>query len=236
MVNRKKNAVTPEVRSSSSVATPAHGVVRIVGGLWRRTPLLLKPRAGLRPTPERVRETVFDWTAHLLGSLEGRAVLDLFAGSGAMGLEAASRGASVLDAVERDRASAEGIRSVLTALRAPEDFRVHTGDAFAFLSRARAEGRRYDLIVVDPPYALSLQERALSEARDLLAPEGLFYVESPGEHLSDETLGRLRLCRVRSGRAGECAFELLALPESVTASRAKLSKTEKRLKRKEKTP
>ena len=76
--------------------------MRIVGGRWRRTPLAVADRNGLRPTPERVRETVFDWLGHLLGSFSGKSVLDLFAGSGALGFEALSRGMKAADFVERD--------------------------------------------------------------------------------------------------------------------------------------
>lgn len=76
--------------------------MRIVGGRWRRTPLAVADRNGLRPTPERVRETVFDWLGHLLGSFSGKSALDLFAGSGALGFEALSRGMKAADFVERD--------------------------------------------------------------------------------------------------------------------------------------
>lgn len=97
--NARKDAVSASLTTSRG---EREGAVRIVGGRWRRTPLAVADRNGLRPTPERVRETVFDWLGHLLGSFSGKSALDLFAGSGALGFEALSRGMKATDFVERD--------------------------------------------------------------------------------------------------------------------------------------
>src|SRR5690606_20498504 len=92
--------------------------IRIVGGVWRRTPLVVADRPGLRPTPDRVRETLFNWLGQ---DLAGRRVLDAFAGSGALGLEAASRGARRVVMVESDRAAALAIARLLERLRGSAD-------------------------------------------------------------------------------------------------------------------
>lgn len=200
------------------------GVVRIVGGIWRRTPLAVADLAGLRPTPERVRETVFDWIGHLLGTLEGSSVLDLFAGSGALGLEALSRGAASLDAVERDRRQAAAIEGVVKKLGAAAE--VHVSDAFVYLEHG--PDRTWDLIFIDPPFALDLQERAVRAALGKLAPDGVLYVERPGGETGEEVLSELGLVRLRAGSAGAVSFELLARRTSPLAALAREPKPAKR--------
>ena len=138
--------------------------MRIVGGRWRRTPLAVADRNGLRPTPERVRETVFDWLGHLLGSFSGKSVLDLFAGSGALGFEALSRGMKAADFVERDSRQAALLKQAAAKLSEKEaddiQIRVHQGDAFEFL---KGTASCYDVIFIDPPYALDMQDKAIVE-------------------------------------------------------------------------
>ena len=181
---------------------------------------------GLRPTPERVRETVFDWLQFLFGDFSGLRALDLFAGSAAMGLEAASRGASEVVWVDANRQVAANVRAALKRFGAEADrYRAYQADAFAFLTR---ESALYDLIFIDPPFAQCWQERAVSAALECLAPEGLLYVEWPSSGMDEETLMALGLVRVRAGRAGAVAFELLARAESAMALRAKPDKTKRR--------
>lgn len=223
----RKNKENERGRASSTslaIHKPQRGAgeVRIVGGQWRRTPLWVGSREGLRPTSERVRETLFDWVLHLFGGLEGIRVLDLFAGSGALGLEAASRGAISLDAVEIDRVCAGAIRATLAKVGAGPQMRVHELDAFLFI-RMNAE-KVFDLIFIDPPFAENLQEKALEAVSGLLSPEGLIYVESPECQLSSEVLDRLGLTRVRCGFAGRVAYELLSHTGSIMSSRAKADK------------
>lgn len=180
---------------------------------------------GLRPTSERVRETVFDWLTHLFGTFERRDVLDMFAGSGAMGLEAASRGADHVDWLDIHRPGIAGIRQVLVRLGADEHKKAYVADAFRFLQDVP---RCYDVIFIDPPFGLDMQVKAARAALNALKNEGLLYVESPEELLSDEALESLGVVRVRSGSAGAVRFELLAKAGSVMAGLARPSKKEKR--------
>lgn len=215
--------------SNSSLATPAPvrgaGSVRIVSGKWKRSVVPVACAEGLRPTSERVRETVFDWLTHLFGTLEGCDALDMFAGSGAMGLEAASRGADYVDWLDIHRQGIAGIRQALTRLGADDHKQARVADAFRFLQDAP---RSYDVIFIDPPFSLDMQVKAARAALGALKEEGLLYVESPMELLSDEALESLGVVRVRSGSAGAVRFELLAKAGSGMAGLVRLSKEEKR--------
>ncbi len=199
----------------------APGAVCIVGGQWRRSVLSVADRAGLRPTPERVRETVFDWLAHLFPSMKALDVLDLFAGTGALGIEAASRGAASLDAVDADPGAAREIEANLRRLGANDRCHACRSDAFVFVAGRLAV---YDVIFIDPPYALELQERAIRAALPALKPNGVLYVEWPKSAASKELLAELGLTVVRKGTAGVVVYELLARQSSVPAALAKLPK------------
>lgn len=181
--------------------------VRIVGGAWKRTPLQVPEVEGLRPTPDRVRETLFNW---LGGDLSGASCLDLFAGTGALGLEAASRGAAAVWLVEKDRRAQAAIRATLARLGAAQ-VSLLPGDALAALDRARSEGRRFDLVLLDPPFGAGWLERVLPLLPPVLADDAAIYVES-GEALTEDALGRLlgpgfRIAR--SGRAGQVFYHLV---------------------------
>ncbi len=180
-------------------------MVRIVGGRFKRTPLAVDDRDGLRPTPDRVRETVFDWLLHFFGgTLEGLTALDMFAGSGAMGLEAVSRGAAHADMVELDRRSARRIREAAEKLKA-EEAAVVNEDVFAFLQRSKTA---YDLVFIDPPFAAGLQEKALRAVAGRLTDNAYVYVESPAE-FPEAALSAAGFESVRRGKAG-MVFYLLA--------------------------
>ena len=153
---------------------PAPGCVRIIGGRWRGTRLPVAELAGLRPSSDRVRETLFNWLAPML---PGARVLDLFAGSGALGLEALSRGAREAMLVERDARLAESLRQAVAKLRAEGEARVVAADALAFL-RAPVHGR-FDIVFVDPPFAANLWPEAFAALAPWLADEAWLYVESP---------------------------------------------------------
>ena len=153
---------------------PAPGSVRIIGGRWRGTRLPVAELAGLRPSSDRVRETLFNWLAPML---PGARVLDLFAGSGALGLEALSRGAREAMLVERDARLAESLRQAVARLRAEGEARVVAADALAFL-RAPVHGR-FDIVFVDPPFAANLWPEAFAALAPWLADEAWLYVESP---------------------------------------------------------
>lgn len=209
----KKNKKSANATSVARARTPrGRGEVRIAAGRWRQTPLRVADVEGLRPTSDRIRGTVFDWLNFLLGGLEGRDVCDLFAGSGALGLEAVSRGAATLDAVEFDAGNARAIAAVVEKLGAKEYCRVHRADAFAF---ARAASPLYDVVFIDPPFAKDWQEKAVRAMLHRLKPGGILYVESPEKGLSDELITALGLTRLRSSKAGAVAFELLTKDQNL---------------------
>lgn len=145
--------------------------VRIIGGSWRSRILRFPDEADLRPTPDRVRETLFNWLGR---NLAGAACLDLFAGSGALGFEALSRGAASVVLVEKNAAALRALRENATRLGA-EKATIVRGDALEF---ARGAHSRFDVVFVDPPYRLGLQAEALGVVAGLLAEGGRVYVES----------------------------------------------------------
>jgi 16S rRNA (guanine966-N2)-methyltransferase len=147
--------------------------VRIIGGKWRSRVVKFPPAAQLRPTPDRVRETVFNWLGQ---RLDGCACLDLFAGSGALGFEALSRGARRVVMVEHDRSIAKALRESAKALDA-QGLEVVDGDALAFLKRS---ADAFDVVFVDPPYASDLALKTLDILPPRLKPGARVYVESAG--------------------------------------------------------
>ena len=146
--------------------------VRLIGGQWKRSKLPVLDRPGLRPTPDRVRETLFNWLGQ---DLTGWRVLDAFAGSGALGFEAASRGAGEVVLLERDAALARSLAASKDRLHA-DALQVHAGDALSWMASA-AHGR-FDLVMLDPPFDAGLHGAATDAALKLLSPGGWLYVES----------------------------------------------------------
>ncbi|MDQ8035534.1 MAG: 16S rRNA (guanine(966)-N(2))-methyltransferase RsmD [Bordetella sp.] len=164
------------MKSSPKAAAPGSRTIRIVGGQFRRTPIVVPDVSGLRPTPDRVRETLFNWLNHLWASeYADKRVLDLFAGSGALGMEAASRGAGLVQMVERDRGAVSALRTLRDKLGA-DAVRIHSGDALQALERMDAS--RYDLVLLDPPFNQGWLERLWPLLPAVLTPDGLVYVES----------------------------------------------------------
>ncbi len=149
-------------------------MIRIIAGQWRSRRIAAPPGQGTRPTADRVRETLFAMLGSRLGSLEGLAVLDLFAGSGALALEALSRGAAEALLVERDAAAAGIAEANIEALGAPAA--VRRLDA----TRLPPAPRPFDLVLLDPPYAQGLAEAALASARagGWIAPSAWIAVET----------------------------------------------------------
>lgn len=145
--------------------------MRIIGGRWRGTKLAVPDRPGLRPSSDRVRETLFNW---LLPVVPGARVLDLFAGTGALGLEALSRGAAHATLVERDPGLAAALRDVVGRLQA--EAIVVAQDALAWLP---GQATPFDLVFLDPPFADGLWERALVALAPRLAADAWVYVEAP---------------------------------------------------------
>ncbi|MFL9926555.1 16S rRNA (guanine(966)-N(2))-methyltransferase RsmD [Herbaspirillum lusitanum] len=154
--------------------------VRIIGGQWKRTPLPVLNAEGLRPTPDRVRETVFNWLTHLLdGDWDGVNCLDLFAGTGALGFEAASRGARQVIMVEQHTPALRQLETVREKLKA-DAVLVQRGDAYAIARNLtlRSGNPGFQLIFVDPPYQQEWLPRILPLCAQLLAPAGLVYAEA----------------------------------------------------------
>jgi 16S rRNA (guanine966-N2)-methyltransferase len=150
------------------------GRVRIIGGRWRNTRLDVPDAPGLRPTSDRVRETLFNW---LQPALPGASVLDLFAGSGALGLEAVSRGAARAVLVERDPKLAAAVRAVAARLQGGEAVQVVQGDALAWLHAQPGAG--FDVAFIDPPFDANLWGGVLPALVPHLAPRAWLYVEAP---------------------------------------------------------
>jgi 16S rRNA (guanine966-N2)-methyltransferase len=155
---------------SSIRTTP--GEVRIIGGAWKRTKITVLDREGLRPTPDRVRETLFNWIGP---SLEGWRVLDAFAGTGALGFEAASRGASKVVCLERDVALVRAMQAQQAKLEA-RSIAIEIADAIGWMSRAPREA--FELVLLDPPFESDLLRPAIERAQPLLARGGWLSVEA----------------------------------------------------------
>jgi 16S rRNA (guanine(966)-N(2))-methyltransferase RsmD len=148
------------------------GEVRLIGGQWRRSKLPVPDRPGLRPTPDRVRETLFNWLGQ---DLSGWRVLDAFAGSGALGFEAASRGAAEVLLLERDAMLVAGLDASRQRLKA-QALRVQRADALAWMRKAAPAS--FELVLLDPPFDAGLHADALAAAAPLLVEGGWLYVES----------------------------------------------------------
>ncbi len=173
--------------------------VRIIGGLWRRRLLGFPDQQGLRPTADRVRETVFNWLGQ---DLSGRHCLDLFAGSGALGFEAASRHAARVVMVELARPVLAALRNNQAQLGA-EVVNIVAADALAFLTQS---SERFDVIFVDPPFGGDLLARVLPMLADRLADGGRVYIESATMPQLPDGWQLLR-----QGRAGKVCYLLCRL-------------------------
>jgi len=176
--------------------------VRIIGGLWKRTPLPVADRPGLRPTPDRVRETLFNWLGQ---DLSGWRCVDAFAGTGALGLEAASRGAADVLLVEAEGVLADQLRALVTKLDA-HNVRVQRGNALTVL--AALPPASLDLVFLDPPFDADLFDKALAAARPAVTAEGFIYLEAPSAW-SDEALAHHGLALHRQMKAGAVHGHLL---------------------------
>ncbi|GAA5525880.1 ribosomal RNA small subunit methyltransferase D [Microbulbifer aestuariivivens] len=174
----RPRARKPSRRSPS----PAPGQLRIIGGDWRGRKLQFAAVEGLRPTGDRLRETLFNW---LQFRLVGARCLDLFAGSGALGLEALSRGAAAVDFVELNRQAAQTLSSQLQLLQCDQG-RVHNCSAAQYLQGTPGScdpdsygPNSYDIVFIDPPFAGNLWAETLAVLALRLAAGALVYVETP---------------------------------------------------------
>ena len=193
--------------------------VRIIGGAWKRTPLPVLDALGLRPTPDRVRETVFNWINHQLpGEWDTATVLDLFAGSGALGFEAASRGAASVTMIDNHGPAVRQLEANRDKLKA-DNITILRADALALARDMAARGQRFDVIFLDPPYQQELLAKALPLCPALLKEGGLVYAEAEtalsleGDDAPEWLAG---WDIVRSDKAGMVYFHLLKLQAGAT--------------------
>lgn len=196
--------------------------IRIIGGQWKRTPLAVLDAEGLRPTPDRVRETVFNWLTHLLdGEWANVRCLDLFAGTGALGFEAASRGAAEVLMIEQQLPAFRQLEATREKLRAMQvqlvrsDALAKAKDLVARQGATDSSGvKRFDIIFLDPPYHQGWLEKMLPWCALLLAEDGLVYAESelPLSELAPESAAAGMLQNweiIRADKAGMVFYHLL---------------------------
>ncbi|HJY75626.1 MAG TPA: 16S rRNA (guanine(966)-N(2))-methyltransferase RsmD [Burkholderiales bacterium] len=173
------------------------GKIRIIGGEYRGRRIAVPDRRDLRPTPDRVRETLFNWLGQ---RLEEKICLDLFAGSGALGFEAASRGAARVVMVENDRMVFSALRKTAELIGAKQVDLI-LADAFDYLERG---DERFDVVFVDPPFRQNALPALLERLPPRLAPGARVYVEAPGAIVPGEAWRELK-----RSRAGQVSYQLL---------------------------
>lgn len=189
-------------RRHSAAPARSQGEVRIIGGSLKRSKLPVPDRPGLRPTPDRVRETLFNW---LGPDVQGMRALDLCAGTGVLGLEALSRGADFVHFNETDYTLAAQITAALTRFNLGDRARVTHEDARQLLARQASES--FDLVFMDPPYQASLWPDLLARLPAWLKPKALVYVEHPVEvELPLDVSWRVHK-QARAGRIHYCLLE-----------------------------
>ena len=186
----------------AAAAPKGAGEIRIIGGAWKRTRLPVAQRPGLRPTPDRVRETLFNWLGQ---DLSGWRCLDAFAGTGALGFEAASRGAASVQLVESDAALVAQLQVLKAKLQASA-VRVQRGDGVSALKQATPAS--LDLVLLDPPFDGPFFEPALQAGAQAVAAGGFIYLEAP-RAWADEELAAHGLALYRHLKAGAVHAHLL---------------------------
>jgi 16S rRNA (guanine966-N2)-methyltransferase len=194
----------PRPKSGTVVGrkTVPPGEIRIIGGQYKRSKLPVPNKPGLRPTPDRVRETLFNWLGQ---DLTGWRCMDVFAGTGALGLEAASRGAAEVLLCEQDPGLVDQLKALQAKLHA-DMVKIERGDGLAALRRASPASMQ--LVFLDPPFDSPLFEPALKAAAQVVAEPGYIYLEAP-QAWSDDALADYGLQLHRSGKAGAVHFHLL---------------------------
>ncbi len=187
------------------------GEVRIIGGLYKRSKIPVGSQPGLRPTPDRVRETLFNWLGQ---DLTGWRCADVFAGTGVLGFEAASRGAAEVLVFEQDAALADKLKALQVKLKATQ-VKVERGDGVSLLRRVSAGSLQ--LVFLDPPYESTQFETALKAAALAIGAPGFVYLELPKPWADDDLL-ETGLKVHRHGRAGAVHFHLLVKLDSPAAN------------------
>lgn len=174
MANQSKRKPSHGAGKKKAAKKNLSNQVRIVAGKWRGRKIPVLDADGLRPTGDRVRETLFNW---LQLDIPGRDCLDLFAGTGALGLEAASRGAASVCLVESAAPVAEQLRRTLAVLDAPDSVSIYSGTAQNFLDDSTT---MFDVVFVDPPFGEHLHKEVIERlVEGSLRPDALVYVECP---------------------------------------------------------
>jgi len=174
--------------------------VRISGGLWRSRLLRFPDAPGLRPTPDRVRQAVFNWLGQ---DMHGQHCLDLFAGTGAMGFEALSRGAKSLVLVEKSAIAYRALKENQRSLKA-EQATIFNLDALDFIKQNQ---QKFDVIFVDPPYNQGWLDKLLPSLGQHIAPDGVVYVEAEYALLYTP-----QWQVIKHGKAGNVFYHLLKFP------------------------
>jgi len=183
------------------VATPHANRVRIIGGAMRGRTIRFPEAAGLRPTPDRVRETLFNWLGQ---ELDGKRCLDLYAGTGALSLEAASRGAALCVAVDSNRLLIEALRATAARLGAAA-LETHIGDARTFIAR---EKREFDVVFLDPPFSEDPWPWLLPACAERAVPGAFVYAEAPAPLAPPPGL-----LPWRRDKAGQVHYHLFVKPD-----------------------
>ena len=197
-----KTVTSPSTRPAPKPKAPQSHEVRIIGGQWKRSKLQVADKPGLRPTPDRVRETLFNWLGQ---DLSGWHCLDAFAGTGALGLEAASRGAVQVLMIEQHPALVEQLLRSQTQLGAIA-VHIRRGDGISAMEQLAPASM--DLLLLDPPFESTRFEAALRAAAQAVAASGFVYLEAP-RVWSDEELSAVGLTRLRYLKAGAVHAHLL---------------------------
>lgn len=184
--------------------TQPGGEVRVIAGEWRSRRIAFPELPGLRPTPDRVRETLFNWLGH---DLEGFRCLDLYAGSGALGFEAHSRGASQVIMVENNPVVVRALEANATRFSASR-LKIVRADALEFLRRSANGGAvgetRFDVVFIDPPFDQGVPDEVLSLLPPLLATGGLVYMEAGVQAVVPQSWKT-----EKQGKAGQVHFQLM---------------------------
>jgi 16S rRNA (guanine966-N2)-methyltransferase len=179
-------------------------MVRIIGGRWKRKQLVVLNKENIRPTPSRIRETVFNWLT-LLIDLSDSKVLDMFCGSGALGIEAASRGAKQVTLVDCDQDVVNQLNFLICSLENSKNVKTVCAEAIRWLKTNQSE--KFDLIFLDPPFGSLLLKETLPILYDQVNEDGLIYVEYDKEicSLFDSTVFEV----IRNSKSGAVMYYLI---------------------------
>jgi len=190
--------------SQAAIGSPSHEV-RIIGGQWKRSKIKVIDRPGLRPTPDRVRETLFNWLGQ---DLTGWCCVDAFAGTGALSFESASRGAQSVLMLEQDAQLVAQLLETQQRLKA-QTVQVQKGDAIMALQRLAPNS--LDVVFLDPPFEGDYFEKAMQAAAKAVVPQGWVYLEAP-VHWTEESVQACGLQSVKYMKAGAVHAHLLQRP------------------------